>query len=177
MKKTNIPALLYQLASPVALIVLGVILFLNPDSASILISRLLGWAVLLAGIGFGIAGFVQKGTGKIVTAVICLSAGSFLLANPLILAAWAGRIIGLLLLARGVRDFMIASRRESKILSVITAVLGLLLLVLPLTASRLVFSLCGIVILIVGFAMLIDRLKERKYLLDEGDDPNIIDAL
>ena len=50
------------------------------------------------------------------------------------------------------------------------------LAVLPMTTSRLVFSGCGVVVLLIGGAMLLDRLKHRRY-LDEGSDPNIIDAL
>ena len=44
-----------------------------------------------------------------------------------------------------------------------------------MTTSRLVFSLCGLVVLFIGAGMLVDRLKHRKY-LEKGDD-NIIDAL
>ena len=41
--------------------------------------------------------------------------------------------------------------------------------------SRLVFSLCGLVVLFIGIGMLTDQLKSRKR-LTKGDD-NIIDAL
>lgn len=177
MKKRNILSLMYQLASPVALILLGVILIFSPDSATAMLSRLLGWVVFLTGVGFGIAAIVSHNkTGKIVGAVICLSVGSFLLANPLILAAWIGRLIGLLLILRGGRDFFRSTHQGGKILSIITAVLGLILTVLPMTTSQLVFSACGVVVLMVGIAMLLDRLRERRYLGD-GGDPNIIDAL
>ena len=53
---------------------------------------------------------------------------------------------------------------------------GVVLVVLPMTVSRWVFSLCGLVMTIVGVVMLLERLKERKF-LDDGGDPNIIDAL
>ena len=58
-------------------------------------------------------------------------------------------------------------------LSVLTAVLGLVLILLPMTASRMVFSLCGVVILAVGGGMLAERIWEKK----NDDDANIIDAL
>lgn len=177
MKKCDIPSLIYQLASPVALILLGLILVISPDSATVLLSRLVGWAVFLTGVGFGIAAIVSRGqnAGKIAGAIVCLALGSFLLANPYFIAAWIGRFLGLLLILRGVRDFLQSTRQGGKILSLITAVLGLILLVLPMTTSRLVFSLCGIVILLVGIAMLLERLRSRRY-LNSGDD-NIIDAL
>ena len=45
-----------------------------------------------------------------------------------------------------------------------------------MTASRLVFTLCGIAVLVIGGMMLFDRIRGRRW-LNEGDDPNIIDAL
>ena len=178
MKKREVLSLLYQLASPIAVILVGLLLIISPDSASAMISRLLGWAVFLTGVGFGTAAIItRRGTaGKIITALACLSLGSFLLANPLMLAAWIGRIIGLLLILRGGRDFFRSARQGGRVLSLVTAVLGLVLLVLPMTTSRLVFSACGVVILLVGVAMLLERLREKRY-LDDGGDPNIIDAL
>ena len=178
MKKQELFSLVYQLASPVLMILLGLILIVSPDSASAMLSRLLGWAVFLTGVGFAVAAIVsRRGTaGKIAGAIICFSLGSFLLANPLLLAAWIGRIIGLLLMLRGGRDFFLSNRQDGKILSLLVAVLGLVLVVLPLTTSRIVFTLCGIVILLLGVANLLEKLREKRY-LDDGGDPNIIDAL
>lgn len=178
MKKRELLSLLYQLASPVLMILLGLVLTFSPDSASSILGRLLGWLVLLAGVGFAIAALVggTGKTGKILGAVICFSAGSFLLANPLILAAWVGRIVGILLVIRGGRDFFLSVHQGAKILSLVVAVLGLVLAVLPMTTSRLVFSVCGVVLVVAGVAMLIERLREKRY-LDNGGDPNIIDAL
>ena len=59
--------------------------------------------------------------------------------------------------------------------AVLTAVLGLMLILLPMTASRVVFSLCGVAILAVGGGMLAERIWEKRNW--EDDDPNIIDAL
>ena len=53
---------------------------------------------------------------------------------------------------------------------------GVVLILLPMTTSRLMFSLCGLVVLIIGIVMLLDRLRDRKR-LNEPEDPNIIDAL
>ena len=101
--------------------------------------------------------------------------GRWLMTHPLAWAAWGGRIIGLLLLLRGIRDFTQSVFTQGKVLSVVTAVLGLALILLPMTASRMVFSLCGFVILAVGGGMLAERVWEKKN--GEDDDPNIIDAL
>lgn len=178
MKKRDLLSLVYQLASPVALILLGLVLIINPDTASALIARLLGWGMLLAGIGIGVAAiFSKRGqVGKGVAAVGCVTIGGYLMRNPLILAAGIGRLLGILLILRGGRDVVLSNRSgHGRMLAIITVVVGVVLTVLPLTTSRLVFSLCGVAVLGIGIAMLIDRLKDRRYL--EDHDPNIIDAL
>lgn len=178
MKKRELFSVLYQLASPIAVMLLGILLIFSPDSASALIARLLGWVLTLAGIGFGISAIVNRrnAIGKGITAVGCACIGGWLLANPLLLAAWVGRLLGILLALRGLRDvFRSKQYGHGQILALITTVVGIVLTILPMTTSRLVFSLCGVVILIIGVAMLLDRLKDRKYYLN-GDD-NIIDAL
>ena len=178
MKNNHFLDMLYQLASPLAVTALGALLVISPDSASVLIARILGWGLTVIGIGFGIAAIFDRSHAvrKGITAVLFACTGGVLSANPLLLAAWIGRIIGLLIAARGLRDLLIsASYGYSRILALITTVVGALLVVLPLTTSRLVFSLCGLVVLLIGIGMLADRLKQRKR-LHKGDD-NIIDAL
>ena len=62
--------------------------------------------------------------------------------------------------------------KKYKKLLIVTSIL----ILLPMTASRLVFTLCGIAVLVIGGVMLLDRIRGRRW-LHEGDDPNIIDAL
>lgn len=178
MKKRDMLSLLYQLASPLLLILLGAVLVFNPDSASALIARLLGWLMTLIGIGTGIWAILDRRSaiGKGVAAVGCVCIGGWLLANPLLLAAGIGRILGILIALRGIRDgFLSRSRGHGGLLAILTTAVGIVLVVLPMTTSRLVFSICGVVILVIGIAMLLDRLKDRRYLESGGSD--IIDAL
>jgi vacuolar-type H+-ATPase subunit I/STV1 len=112
MKKNSVFDMLYQLASPIAVTVLGLLLVVNPDSASILIARILGWGLTVVGIGFGVAALIDpdRRTRKAVTAVLFACAGGVLSAKPLLLAAWIGRFIGLLIALRGGRDLLISGR-------------------------------------------------------------------
>lgn len=179
MKKQDIFSLIYQLASPVLLILLGLVLVFSPDTASALIARILGWVLTLAGIGFGISAIVNRSgaVGKGIMAVGCVCIGGFLSANPLLLAAGIGKLLGALIVVRGLRDLFLSRQRgHGQALALVTAVVGVVLMVLPLTTSRLVFSLCGVVVLAIGVAMLFDRLKGRHW-LEDGGDPDIIDAL
>lgn len=157
----------------------GLILFFSPDSGAILLTKLLGWGLLLAGGVALLSLFLTRGRDlpKLLWAVLCFGIGSYLTANPLLLAKGIGRILGLLLLIRGIRDFFLSSYSSGKVISLITALAGLVLVVLPMTTSRLVFSLLGLFLLILGAGMFLDRLRNRRYLDSGDDDPNIIDAL
>ena len=177
MKKQQFSALIARFATPVALIVLGMVLLFCPDAASALISKVAGWCLVVAGIIVAVAMVVDGSwsVSRVVTAFVLAFLGRWLMTHPLAWAAWGGRIVGALLLLRGIRDFTQSSFTQGKILSAATAVLGVVLIVLPMTASRMVFSLCGFVILAVGGGMLAERIWERRNW--EDDDPNIIDAL
>ena len=177
MKKQNLSAFLSRFATPIFLIVLGLVLIFCPDTASALISKVAGWGLLMAGIIVAVAMVVDRNWSvtRILTILVFVGLGRWLMAHPLAWAAWGGRIIGLLLLLRGIRDFTQSAFTQGKVLSALTALLGLVLLLMPMTASRMVFSLCGVVVLTVGGGMLAERIWEKKS--GEDDNPNIIDAL
>ncbi len=178
MNKEKIFSLIRELFAPVALILLGALLLFNPDSASALISKLLGYSLIAVAVGFGIAAIASPNgrTGKSVTAVVLAIVGGWLTNNPLALAAWVGRIVGILLVVDGLQDMIhLRGQGQRFALPVLATLVGAVLILLPLTTTRLVFSLCGIVVLIIGIVMLLDRLKGRKRI--SGGDDNIVDAL
>ena len=162
--------------APALLILLGVVLIVSPDSASALIARLLGWLLALIGIGFGISALASPcgRAGKVFAAIVLAVVGGTLAKNPLLLAAWIGRFIGILLLVNALSDFFTTRSMGLRPgFSLVTAVIGVVLIVLPMTASRLLFALCGVAVAAVGVVMLLSRLKTPR----EPQDPNIIDAL
>lgn len=179
MKKQDIFSAVQLLLAPVLVILLGLLLLVNPDSASVLISRLLGTLLTVLGIGFGIVGLFsdRNRLGKLITAAAILICGGILSTNPLLLAAFAGRVVGLLLFVDGVGDMINAHRRGIRFLMpLIVTAIGIVLMVLPMTASRFIFGLCGLAVTVTGIFMLLDRLRHRR--LKGGDeDSNIIDAL
>ena len=85
--------------------------------------------------------------------------------------------MGLLLVIRGLGDILDARKQHMGLLMpVITTALGVILIALPMTTSRVALGLCGLAVLVVGVVMFVDRLKGRGR-LNEPEDPNIIDAL
>lgn len=178
MKKNNTFSKLERVLAPVLLILLGAVLTFSPDYASAMIAKILAWVFLAVGIGYVIASLTSRGSvaGKVIFALFFLAIGGWLLKNPLLLAAGIGRFVGIVLVIRSARDVFDSNYRGGKVLSLAALAVGVVLIVLPMTTSRLVLSLCGIVVLIIGIAMLFDRLRGRRR-LNPPEDPDIIDAL
>ena len=178
-RKQNFFYYLKRFLTPVVLILLGLILTFSPDSATTLVVQVIGWCLIAAAVGLGISAVFLPGAmvSKVLGVVLCGGSGIFMVMNPLVLAAWLGRLIGILLLLQGIQDILYQRiRMGSLLLPILTAVVGAVLVVLPMTTSRLVFTAAGVVVLIIGILMLVDRIR-RPAGLDEPDDPNIIDAL
>ena len=171
---------LSKLLGPVILILLGLILLISPDSASALVANILGWVLIVAAIGCGIAALVSPARrfGKVASAIIFAAAGGWLRAHPLMLAATIGRFCGLFLWISSIQNIRLNKKLGRRgILPWVTAVVGFgLIFIIPLSISRMVFSLCGLVVLIAGIVILFDNLKSQNR-LDKPQDPNIIDAL
>ena len=171
MKKLKFMDAVNRFGMPVTTIVLGLILLIVPDSASVVIAYGIGGILIFGGIVFAIGALLDQSLSKGFWALACLSIGGTLAGNPLLLARNLGRFLGIWLAIEG-GDCL---RKGNRIFGVMILVAAVALILSPMTLSRLVFSLCGLVVLIIGIGMLADRLKNQKR-LHKGDD-NIIDAL
>ena len=174
------------LAAPAVTVLLGLVLLFTPDTASALIGQLLAWCCLLsaAALGAGVFfGAPARRSPRIAWTVICAAAGVWMLFNPLTVAKFLGRVLGIALMIRGaqsVADNLRDSGKELQItralvLAAVTLIAGAVLAILPLASSRLLFNVIGILLICVGTAQAVDRIRGRK-LLEGGEDPNIIDV-
>lgn len=177
--KKKLSEMISLFATPTFLLILGAVLLMRPDTASALLGTVLGW--VLTAIGAVLA--IHAGTaaydklGKAIPAAACLCIGIWMLKSPLSLVSALGRIVGIVLLVRGIRDLRTANALGyGKGLAIATIAAGAVLLLLPMTTSRLVFSLCGLVVMALGVAVLLERLGLHKR-LRQPDESNIIDAL
>ncbi len=176
MEKQRITNLLNRYAPPVLVILGGLILMMNPDAASVLVSKVLGWGLFLVGVLWGVLQIsAHEKLTQLLGAVVCVLLGLWLVNDPLLLARSIGRIVGLLLIFRGVHLLPLASSTLEKVLAILTIVFGGIMLLMPMVTSRLAITLMGLTVVIIGAAMLIERIRGVKR-LDSGDD-NIIDAL
>ena len=179
MKKQDILSLIQLLLVPALLILLGLILVINPDTASALISKLIGYALTLAAVGTGLAAVFSR-TKKIqkgICAVVLAMVGGWLMMHPLWLVAWISRFLGLLIMVNSGMDLFYAiNQKHNAVFYAAATAIGAILVLMPMSASRLVFTLCGIAVLVIGGVMFYDRIRGRRW-LTEGEDSNIIDAL
>ncbi len=184
--KDNIFYWLKRLGVPVLTVALGVILVVSPDTASVLIARLLGWVLVLVGGGIAavaLLGHPVNKTSRFLWAAILAMAGLWMLGNPLVLAKFIGRVLGLALMLHGARDINLNLRYSSgkmefdrtNLLAIATVIIGAVLVVLPLTTSRLVFIVVGVILIFLGAGEIYDRLKGRPG-IGSGNDPDIIDV-
>ena len=179
MKKHDFLSLLRLMVTPLVLLVLGVLLLFCPDSAAALVVKGLGWVLILAAVGLAVWAIAVKGgiVAKVLGAVICGLAGIWMVTHPLELAAFVGRLVGILMLIQGVQDLIyFRSRRSSPFLPLLCTIAGIVLVVLPMTTSRLVFRGIGGIVLVIGAVMLYDRIRCFRQ-ARKPQDPNIIDAL
>ena len=179
MKKQDILSLLKLLLVPVLLILLGLILVVNPDTASALISQIIGYVLIACAVGTGVAAlFSHSGKiGKGIAAAVLAIVGGWLIAHPLLLTAWISSFLGMLIMINsGLELYYAIKQKRNVIFYGAATAIGAVLILMPMGVSRLVFTLCGIAVLLIGVVMLLDRIRGRRW-LTAGEDPNIIDAL
>ena len=161
MKKKDVQSMVRLMLTPVLMVILGIVLVVRPDSASALVGKILGWVLLLIGIGLLIESIAVK---ELTTSRILF----------VVVAAALGRVAGLLILVRAVQDIINAARWKCGMkYALLSAIIGGLLILLPMTTSRAVWVIVGLLVIVVGVLMAIDRLKPGKLL---GDGGNIVDA-
>ena len=177
MKKYTLPELLRLLGLPALTVALGAVLLFSPDTASALGGRLLGWFFLLAAAIELLSAGSPSQKPLVVTLLMGLL-GLWLVMNPLSLTKGIGRVLGLAFFIWGagkVRKHP-GDRMYPRVLTAgAVAVLGIALFLIPMTATRLVLRIAGVMTISLGIADGYNRLHGRKQ-LDRGDDPRIIDV-
>ncbi len=179
MLKQKIIYYFQQLFTPVLMTVLGLTLIFSPDSASALIAQVLGWLITAAGVILIFSGAKKKALSDALYGAACLLIGIWLIRNPLILAKSIGRISGVVLLVRGIGDLLESSQdKRELVIPILTVGLGAVLLLLPMTTSRVVIILFGLVLLLLGGATLAARIRLilARRISDPDDHDQIIDV-
>ncbi len=173
MDLNKIKTFLKRCAGELFLIFCGAMLALFPDSAVALVTKIIAWVLVVSGL-VTILGAL-KGKPDVKTWIIPalgVLLGGYMLTNPLMLSNALGRVMGLFLVIQGAGNLR---KDRSRILPGITLAAGVILFLIPRTLVNTLLGIAGLVLIVIGAMNLIDKLRHRRY-LDEGSDPNIIDA-
>lgn len=166
----------------ILMIVFGVLLTMKPDLASAAVSAVAGWALIAIGVAFLVSGFTGgvKG-GRIVVGALLLIAGSWLHRNPLVIASVIGVALGVLVLSQGWQQAKEAQWTKrggglwvpGAVLAVLELIVGVRLILSPLSVSRLVLGIVGIAMVICGVCNVVAHYKNVRYI---PNTDGIIDA-
>ena len=181
MKNLDWKAFLRREGGSLLTILCGVILVMRPDTASALLSAVAGWALIAAGVAALIAGFTGSSGGSIVTGAVLLMAGAWLHRNPLMIASVIGFVAGFWVLRQGLKAMKDAQRSKRNgglwipgaVLAVLEALIGVRLMLSPLSISRMVLSIGGLALIAIGACTLAAHYKSTRYIPEPG---GIIDA-
>lgn len=159
---------------PALVCVLGLCLIFRPGSLTATVARGVGFLIALVGAGKLVSFFSgsKKDFLELCGAILLLVLGFAIIKNPVSLERQACRVIGIVLLLQAIRGFVSPCAAHEKLSSTLCCVMGALLLVMPLTVSRLAVALCGGVVLVIGVGMVLDLLRGSR----PGGEGDIIDA-
>ena len=182
MKKFDFQNLMRLHGGAVLMILCGGILAIFPDSASVLISAVLGWLLIAVGVSLLVAGMLGGiAVTTIIQGAVLLVAGAWLQRHPLLIASVLGIVLGLIALSHGIEKGKRAMRLkmygETWIwqagLAALELLVGLALVLTPLSMSRAVMTVAGIFLVICG---VLDLFSFRKSGGGPGGYSDIIDA-
>ncbi len=173
MDLNKIKLFLKRCGGEVFLIFCGAVLTLFPDSAVALVTKIIAWVLVVSGLVTILGALKGKPDVKAwIIPALGVLLGGYMLANPLMISNAIGRVMGLFLVIQGAGDL---SKGRSRILPGITLAAGVILFLIPRALVNTLLGIAGLVLIVIGAINLIDKLCRRRY-LDEGSDPNIIDA-
>ena len=182
MKKLDWRTLLKTQTGSILMIVLGAVLAIYPDSASVLASAVLGWLIIAVGVVILVGGFLGgPDIGSILQGAFFLVIGAWLHRNPLMIATLLGLLLGVLALRQGWQGVNRAKwiKRSggfwipSMVLAVLELIVGVRLILSPMSVSRVVLTIAGVVMVLCGAAELAGGFRGRKHI---PGDSHIIDA-
>ena len=153
----------------------GLVLTFNPEGATVLVTKFVGWALVIICaaklIKLAVGDRLHWGRDAFYSGA-CIAVGLILLAKPMLIANLIGRTIGIILMVWGLSAI---KDGRSKLTAAITAAAGLALVCIPASLTNALLTICGLIMVGIALMNILSRIKERKRIAGR-EDPNIIDA-
>lgn len=174
-----------KIITAILFIVVGIIMIMHPNKVISIITWLLGIGVIVIGAVLIIADVAAKEiftrNGMLLTGVLFIVMGIALLVNPDIGNILLPLCIGAMIIADSIIRMQIGALIRGfggssylTVISVLTAVLGIVCIFNPMKTSALITTFLGIVVIIEAVSSLVDTYYVRKYIKEIED--NIIDV-
>ena len=175
MNFSKIEKFLMDTGKYVWILLCGLVLTFNPEGATVLVTKFVGWALVaifaIKLIKLAVGDRLHWGRDAFYSGA-CMCIGVILLAKPMIIANLIGRTIGIILMIWGLSAI---KDGHSKLTAVITVLAGLSLICIPASLTNALLTVCGIIMVAIAVMNILSRIKERKRIAGR-EDPNIIDA-
>ena len=175
MNFSKIEKFLMDTGKYVWILLCGLVLTFNPEGATVLVTKLVGWALVIICaaklIKLAVGNRLHWGRDAFYSGA-CMCVGVILLAKPMIIANLIGRTMGIILMVWGLTAM---KDGRSKLTAVITVAAGLALVCIPASLTNALLALCGIIMVAIAVMNIVSNVKERKRIAGR-EDPNIIDA-
>ncbi|MBR5020370.1 MAG: DUF308 domain-containing protein [Oscillospiraceae bacterium] len=153
----------------------GLVLTFNPEGATVLVTKFVGWALVVICaaklIKLAVGDRLHWGRDAFYSGA-CIAVGVILLARPMIIANLIGRTMGIILMVWGltaIRD------GHSKLIAILTVVAGLTLVCIPASLTNALLTICGLIMTAIAVVNILANVRARKR-ISGNDTPNIIDA-
>ena len=153
----------------------GLVLTFNPEGATVLVTKFVGWALVVICaaklIKLAVGDRLHWGRDAFYSGA-CIAVGVILLARPMIIANLIGRTMGIILMVWGltaIRD------GHSKLIAILTVVAGLALVCIPASLTNVLLTICGLIMVSIAVVNILANVRARKR-ISGNDTPNIIDA-
>ena len=175
MNFSKIEKFLMDTGKYVWILLCGLVLTFNPEGATVLVTKFVGWALVIICaaklIKLAVGDRLHWGRDAFYSGA-CIAVGLILLAKPMLIANLIGRTIGIILMVWGLSAI---KDGRSKLTAVITAAAGLALVCIPASLTNALLTICGLIMVGIAVMNILSRIKERKRIAGR-EDPNIIDA-
>ena len=153
----------------------GLVLTFNPEGATVLVTKFIGWALVIICaiklIKLAVGDRLHWGRDAFYSGC-CIAVGVILLTKPLIIANLIGRTIGIILMVWGLSAL---KDGYSKLIAILTAAAGLVLVCIPASLTNTLLIICGVIMIATAAVNIVAVIRAQKKL--PGSDPDIIDAL
>ena len=153
----------------------GLVLTFNPEGATVLVTKFVGWALVaifaIKLIKLAVGDRLHWGRDAFYSGA-CMCIGVILLAKPMIIANLIGRTIGIILMVWGLSAM---KDGHSKLTAILTVAAGLVLVCIPATLTNALLTICGVIMVVIALVNIISRFRERKRITG-SENPRIIDA-